>query len=202
MEKIISQGAEAFIIKSKNSIIKRRVKKSYRFPELDEKIIKSRTKKETKILEKISEIIPSPKILSLSEKINEIKMSFIKGKKLSESLEKLDYSLISKKIGQNIALLHNSGIIHGDLTTSNMIYNNKEKKLYFIDFGLGFHSDKIEDMAVDLHLIKEALEAKHPSISNKSFKKVLEGYKLSRNYHKTLKQLEKVEKRGRYKVKY
>ena len=103
-------------------------------------------------------------------------------------------------LGKSLAKLHDNNIIHGDLTTSNLILNGK--KVYFIDFGLSFHSQKIEDKAVDLHLIKEALEAKHPTISKTAYDSVIEGYKHSQNYNKVIHQLEIVEKRGRYKAQY
>ena len=112
-------------------------------------------------------------------------------------------SLISvnlvKEIGEKIAVLHNNHIIHGDLTTSNMIFN---EEVYFIDFGLSFFSHKIEDKAVDLHLLKQALESKHYKIWEKAFKTALETYKKNaENSDEILKRLEKVEKRGRYKQK-
>ena len=95
--------------------------------------------------------------------------------------------------------MHNNNIIHGDLTTSNMILENE---IYFIDFGLSFFSDKTEDKAVDLHLLRHALESKHHKIFEKSFKAVLNGYKSKcRKYNETIKRLEKVESRGRYKGK-
>lgn len=130
-------------------------------------------------------------------------MSHIKGKKLSLHLEKLkNCQKICETIGNSLAKLHDAGIIHGDLTTSNLILADKDKKIYFIDFGLGFHSNRAEDKAVDLHLIKEALHAKHPKLADKAFSAVLQGYKSSKNYSETLKRLQKVEQRGRYKAQY
>jgi Kae1-associated kinase Bud32 len=127
-------------------------------------------------------------------------MEFIDGKPLSKNLDKLsNYRKICKQVGKDLAKLHNSGIIHGDLTTSNILLEKKTSKIFFIDFGLSFHSNRIEDKAVDLHLIKEALEAKHPKIFKNSFKKILKGYKKSENFQKVLTRLEKVESRGRYK---
>ncbi|HLC62675.1 MAG TPA: O-sialoglycoprotein endopeptidase, partial [Candidatus Nanoarchaeia archaeon] len=85
-------------------------------------------------------------------------------------------------------------------TTSNMIYS---KEIYFIDFGLSFFSEKAEDKAVDLHLLKEALESKHYKIWEECFKSVLEAYKKEANKSgETLKRLEAVEKRGRYRAKH
>ena len=199
-EKLLAQGAEAQILLYKNTVKKLRTKKSYRIKELDEKIRKQRTKKEANLLEKASKLIPTPNVIKTS--IYEIDMQFINGKKLSEHLDKLNYKEISNQIGKQIAILHDNDIIHGDLTTSNMILENKTNKLYFIDFGLGFTSHKIEDKAVDLHLIKEALEAKHFNISNECFKAIIEGYKSSKNAHQVIERLRKVESRGRYKEQY
>ena len=200
-ERIIQRGAEAVLIKKDSFLIKRRLKKSYRFPELDEKMRKQRTKREFNLLEKASKIIPIPKIFTMDEKAKEITMEFIDGQKLSESLDFMKEKLeISKRIGINLAKLHDHDIIHGDLTTSNMVL--KGSKLYFIDFGLGFTSKRAEDKAVDLHLIKEALEAKHFNIAEQCFEKILEGYKMSKCCKEVVQRLKKVESRGRYKEQY
>lgn len=203
---IIASGAEANIIHKGNLVIKERVSKGYRHPELDKKIIKTRTKSEAKLLEKASEITFVPKPINLKEIenskkslviANKIEMPFIEGKKLADNLENLNWKKICKQIGNNLAKLHDADIVHGDLTTSNMILTT-EDKLYFIDFGLGFTSKRIEDKAVDLHLIKQALEAKHFSIHKEAEKIILENYS-SKDKEKTLEQLKKVESRGRYK---
>ena len=202
MQQIIPPETEATISLDKDVITKDRVKKSYRLSILDQRLRKQRTKKESKILEKTSTLIPVPKLIKTDDK-EKIEMQFIEGKKLSEHLDSLkNAEEIYKLIGENIAILHDNNIIHGDLTTSNMIYSTKENKLYFIDFGLSFESNKAEDKAVDLHLIKQALEAKHFSKFELFFKAVLEGYKLSKNFKETIKRLKSVEKRGRYKQAY
>ncbi|MBI4116476.1 Kae1-associated serine/threonine protein kinase [Candidatus Pacearchaeota archaeon] len=202
-EKIIQRGAEAVIFMAGKNAIKRRIKKSYRIHELDEKIRKFRTRSEAKLLEKASKIIPVPKVEKIDELKKEIVLDFVAGQKLSDNLggfSREKQGEICVKIGESIAKLHDSDIIHGDLTTSNMILKNAE--VYFIDFGLGFISRKIEDKAVDLHLLKEALEAKHFGNWKILFDDVLKGYKISKDFEKVLKQLEKVEKRGRYKERY
>lgn len=199
-EKVIGSGAEAIITKSKNIITKNRVEKSYRFPDLDKKIRKLRTRSESKILEKAQKIINTPKIISSDELKAKIEMEYIEGEKLADNLEKTNYKKVGEQIGKQLAKLHDADIIHGDLTTSNLIL--KENKVYFIDFGLGFHSSRIEDKAVDLHLIKQALEAKHPKIHEETFVSILKGYKSSKKSKSTLAQLEKVERRGRYKANY
>ncbi|MEI6732158.1 MAG: KEOPS complex kinase/ATPase Bud32 [archaeon] len=201
MVKIIGRGAEAILSQSGKHLLKQRVAKGYRLPVLDERLRKSRTKKESKLLEKAFKLIPTPKLIKSSDKDKEITMEFIKGKKLSETLDDLKNSKsVCQQIGKNIAKLHDADIIHGDLTTSNMIL--KSGKVYFIDYGLGYESNKIEDKAVDLHLIKQALEAKHFKHFETFFAAVLQGYKESKHSKETLKRLEAVEKRGRYKQAY
>ena len=231
-QNIITKGAEAIISLKNNQITKKRIQKSYRLPQIDEQIRKLRTRSEGKILEKAGKIVSTPKIFNVNEKNKEILMEFIDGKKLSNNLDKFhlkEQKEICKEIGKSTAKLHNAGIIHGDLTTSNMIYVSKEKnklkanlkldkthreavitltnpkskfnfQIFFIDFGLSFHSQKYEDKAVDIHLIKQALEAKHFKNWKTLYKEFLNGYsKESKEEKIILKQLEKVERRGRYK---
>jgi Kae1-associated kinase Bud32 len=201
--KTIAQGAEAIIYKIDNKIVKDRIKKSYRILDLDNKLRKSRTKSEAKIINKLQKIIPVPKILSDPGQGRMIHMEYIEGKKLSDYLEKLDYKKISKMIATNIAKMHNTGIIHGDLTTSNMIYDEKDDKVFFIDFGLSFHSSKIEDKAVDLHLLEQALEAKHFTIWKECIKTILDDYEKKANQGpEIIKRIKVIESRGRYKDKY
>ena len=197
-QEIIQQGAEAIISLNKNNqIIKNRIPKSYRLKELDIKLRERRTRSESKIITKLQNIILVPKIIKTDK--DKIVMEHIKGKKLSENLEKLDFKKICKQIGESLTKLHNEHIIHGDLTTSNMI--EKNKKIYFIDFGLGFHSRKIEDKAVDLHLLKQALEAKHYKIADQCIKIILKNYK-SEQSKLILQRIPIIESRGRYKKKH
>ena len=199
-QKILQQGAEAIIFLNKNQVTKKRIKKSYRIQELDDKIRKLRTRSEGKLLNKASTIISIPKIKKVDEKSKEIEMEFINGKKLSEHLDKFllqKQKQVCRQIGESTAKLHDEDIIHGDLTTSNMIL--KDNKIYFIDFGLGFNSHKFEDKAVDLHLLKQALEAKHFKHWQTLFKEVINGYSKSKDSKTTLERLKAVEKRGRYK---
>jgi len=201
MKKIIAQGAEALLIRKDDSLVKHRIKKSYRQKELDEKLRFGRTRREAKLLEKASKIINAPQVKKTSK--DEIKMQFIEGKRLSDDLDSfpINKSLsICKLLGEEIAVLHNNNIIHGDLTTSNMLL--KDEKIYFVDFGLGFVSAKIEDKAVDLHLLKQAFESRHFERWKEYYNEALKGYKeKSNNYKEILERLEKVEGRGRYKGK-
>ncbi len=198
MEKIGS-GAEAVIYLDKDNVIKDRISKSYRLPEIDTKLRRSRTRREAKVIEKLNSIgVPGPKLISMDDNSMKISMSHIKGSKVRDVLAENPIELC-KEIGKKVAKLHFNGIIHADLTTSNMILSDE---IYFIDFGLSFFSDKAEDKAVDLHLLDRALESRHFSLYPSCWKAVLEGYE--KEYNESglvLKRLEKVESRGRNKGK-
>lgn len=204
-KQFITQGAEAKIYLSENIISKERTPKSYRHSELDLKIRKSRTKREARILEKALALkINVPKVLNTNQKGEpldkfNLEIEFIGGDKLAEKLNGYlpeKQFRVMGKLGKQTALIHENGIIHGDLTTSNTIL--KDEKVYLIDFGLGFISGKIEDKAVDIHLIKQALEAKHWENWEELFKEFLKGYQYGES-KKVIERLVVVEKRGRYK---
>jgi TP53 regulating kinase-like protein len=200
--KLIQQGAEAkiFLDEKNNLIVKDRISKSYRIPELDKKIIKQRTKAEKKLLTKANKIVNAP-LPKKSKENNTIIMPYIDGEKLSTSLNDFPLEkqkLIMEKVGESIAKLHKEDIIHGDLTTSNMILKNKE--VFFIDFGLGYISKKVEDKAVDLHLLKQALEAKHFMHWKELYKEFQEAYsKNNPESNKIYERMIAIEKRGRYR---
>ena len=199
MRKEIARGAEAVIFLEDNKIIKNRIKKNYRIDELDRKLRINRTKREINLLKKSSEIINVPKLLSFTD--TEIITEYINGNKLSDVFDNIDErEKICFKIGEYLAKLHNKDIIHGDLTTSNIMIN--KNYIYFIDFGLGFISNKIEDKAVDLHLFRQAFESRHFGKWEDYFNSAIEGYKISKNADAVLKQIAKVESRGRYKGKH
>ncbi len=201
MTKLIAQGAEAHIFKKKGLLVKERRVKGYRLPELDIKLRTQRTRKEAKLLEKASSIINVPKIRGVTQ--DTLFLEEIKGKKIADIIDKSkEATKICKEIGRALAKLHDRDIIHGDLTTSNMIYNPAIKKLSIIDFGLGYNSSRIEDKAVDIHVFREALEARHPKKATHCYNAFKGGYSSSKNASLVMKQVEKVEMRGRYKTQY
>jgi len=200
-QELIAQGAEAkiFLIKEDTTFIrKERVTKRYRIEVIDNLLRKSRTRREAKVLQKVP--INSPQLIKVDDKAMIIDMEYIDGQKIRDYANKKNCSSLGKKIGHMIALMHNAGIMHGDLTTSNMIFKNN--KIYFIDFGLSFFSSRIEDRAVDLHLIKEALQSTHHEFFELFFGADLDGYKeKAENFLEVLKQFEVVEQRGKNKHK-
>lgn len=185
------RGAEAVIEIENGKVRKNRVKKSYRIAELDLRLRRERTKCETRLIDKARRAgVPVPRIFQVSE--HEIEMEEIKG----ETLRDIIGIRFAEQVGRSLARLHEGDIIHGDLTTSNMVV--RDGVVHFIDFGLGSSSKRVEDKAVDLHLLERALNAKHPAIAKRFFKKVLLHYKPS-NKREILQRLSKIEARGRYK---
>jgi len=218
--RIIQRGAEAVLyleeMDGKKVLVKDRLPKGYRIPQLDDKIRSQRTKREERLILKARRAgVSTPNILEAME--SKIIMEWIEGKKIKDSLNTMPRNQrmkIYRLIGESIGKLHSAGIIHGDLTTSNMILLDgrlssvdssrhsifKDDRLYIIDFGLGKISGKIEDQAVDLYLLYEALKSTHLKLLEEAWEGVLKAYK--QNYSKSkevLNRVLKIEKRRRYK---
>jgi Kae1-associated kinase Bud32 len=194
---MIAQGAEARLEKIGTSVIKERFSKKYRLPIIDEKLRKSRTRREAKLLEtmKVAQI-PAPELISMCDSSMKIEMSFVDGKKVRDVLDKS----LAKEIGKLVGSLHQMDVIHADLTTSNMIL--KDDKIHIIDFGLSFVSPKLEDKAVDLRVMERALASSHHLIYNDCWPLILEGYKeMYGDAESVLTRLDEVQKRGRNKRK-
>ena len=211
---ILKKGAEAdlyledfknifgFDFYDEKVVIKKRVKKNYRINEIDNMIRGYRTVKEAKIINKakISGVY-SPTLYLVDLKEKSIIMEYIDGIRLKEYFSSMGLDKeIGFQIGKSVGALHKIGIIHGDLTTSNMILN--DNKVYFIDFGLSEDSEEIEKQGIDLHLLRQALESTHFDISDELFKTILEGYSKVIGQEKKdeiLQRIEQIEKRGRYR---
>jgi len=191
----IAQAAEAIIYKEGDKIIKYRIKKKYRIQKIDEELRRRRTKLESKILLRARRYgVNVPAVLE--ENKYEIIMEYIDGQQLKNVLNKKNYKSLMKKVAEQVSLLHGAGIVHGDLTTSNMILRNND--VFLIDFGLAQNSNKIEDRAVDLYLLKQALESKHHEISDACFETFMKYYKVE-DKQQVVDRLKDIEKRRRYK---
>ncbi|MFP4524303.1 MAG: KEOPS complex kinase/ATPase Bud32 [Candidatus Woesearchaeota archaeon] len=194
---ILGNGAEAIVTKAGDEVTKTRPKKAYRHPDLDLMLRKRRTRKEAKVLAQLEDWqVTGPGLIRADENEGVITMTYMEGDKLRDVLER-DVNLASQ-VGLLVARLHDHDLIHGDLTTSNMILAPGNEAA-LIDFGLAYTSTRIEDKAVDLHLFKQALESKHHRIAAEAWQAFLNSYHPQKRTQ-ILERLEAVEKRGRNKA--
>jgi TP53 regulating kinase-like protein len=205
---LIKKGAEANLYLKKwhnrEVIIKQRLPKKYRISQLDLMIRSQRTVHEPNIIHKAKEAgVPTPTIFMVDVAEATIIMEFVEGKQIKEILDQISSEerlQLSHLIGKMIGRLHKNGIIHGDLTTSNMILT-PEGKVVFIDFGLSERSKELESNGVDLHLMKRALQSTHYKHAKECFKAIIKGYSEVMGEEKAqevTKKIQEIEKRGRY----
>lgn len=191
---LIAKGAESNIVKSRylefNAVLKDRIPKRYRIPEIDSKIRKQRCKLEAKLLSDAKRAgVITPILYDVDLKSKSILMEEINGLMLKDVInDDLVYNL-----GKYIAKLHKADIIHGDITSSNIMINDKNQ-LVFLDFGLGRYSNLDEDKAVDLLVLKKSLQSIDYEFALKYFKLVLKGY----GDDKISNKIFDIEYRGRY----
>jgi len=192
----LHRGAEAVLYRDVEIVVKDRIKKGYRQNALDERIRRQRTRLESNIMIKAKRFgVNVPHILETGE--FKITMEFIDGKRLKDHLEELAPGIYSK-IGEAVATLHGAGIMHGDLTTSNMVHRDR---VFLIDFGLAKNTRKVEDLAVDLFLLYESLKAGHFLVLKDAWSGFLKAYKRKySNAEIVLAQMEKIKTRRRYKT--
>jgi len=201
---IIEKGAEANIYPGRwmneSVIIKNRLSKSYRIEEIDTYLRKIRTKGEAKLLGEAKKCgVKTPIVFDVDKLENSIVMEKIQGTLVKYIIDNNDLPAVKQvctKIGENLAQLHDCSIIHGDLTSSNLILDCDD--LYFIDFGLGNISDLVEDKGVDLLVFKKAISSVHSEISDECYESVIKGYKNARDYGSIIKKVAEIENRGRY----
>lgn len=202
---LLAQGAEAKLFRDKNAVIKERISKGYRLPTLDKSLRQFRTRREAKILGRLESFgFPAPRMRDFCDKRMSITMDFVPGVTMREHLlnpdNKDDFLRLAEEMGKGIGQLHAHNIVHGDLTTANALLNTEDSRLTFIDFGLSKFSDKVEDKAVDLHLLDRNLESSHYLLYPAVFEKVLEAYVAEYpESSAVLERLEKVAGRGRHK---
>lgn len=205
--RILKKGAEASIILGdwfgEDAIFKVRELKSYRQSNIDTKIRVFRTLHEASFLTEAKKIgVITPLVYFVDRQKAEIVMQFVNGLRLKDIVNASDTSISKwfEEVGRYVARLHEANIIHGDITTSNFLI--AEDKLSMIDFGLSFYSNKIEDKAVDIHLLRTVLQSANTDLSSKLMDHVFRGYFELSNRNKVndfLKRLKIVERRGRYK---
>uniref|UniRef100_A0A0C9SDB8 non-specific serine/threonine protein kinase n=1 Tax=Amblyomma americanum TaxID=6943 RepID=A0A0C9SDB8_AMBAM len=214
---LFKQGAEARVYKGtyfgRAAIFKERFEKKYRHPDLDRLLSVERMRAEARALRKTRMAgvrVPPVYFVDLTSRIivtgyidnavtvrdRIVSLQSEEPATLKESLE-----FLMDKIGEAVALLHKNHVVHGDLTTSNLLVQRRDGEsplIYVIDFGLSFISETAEDKGVDLCVLERAFLSAHPGIES-FFQRFLNSY--SKNYSQKaaniLKKFGEVKQRGR-----
>lgn len=190
---LIAKGAESNIVRSSYlgnpAVLKDRVVKNYRIPEIDNNIRKERCKLESRLLSDAKRAgVVTPVLYDVNLEDKSILMEEIDGVIVKDIIDED----LAFRIGEEISKLHSADIIHGDITTSNIML--RDDQLVFIDFGLGRHSQLDEDKAVDLLVLKKALQSIDYTLAVKYFDLVLKGY----GNESIVNAIADIESRGRY----
>jgi len=203
---LIKKGAEAELYRGKwqgfDVVFKRRIRKHYRNPDLDSYIRTSRTSLEAKLLSESKRLrVPTPIVYFVNLQNTEIVMSYIPGTPLKKMIPDMDVASIKQyfsTIGDRVGRLHKGGIVHGDLTTSNMIV--KDGNVFFIDFGLGEYTLDLEARGVDIHLMRRTLESSHHEVSKIAYNSFISGYSgvMGGETEEVLRRVSEIRRRGRY----
>ncbi|KAL3534740.1 hypothetical protein ACH5RR_003201 [Cinchona calisaya] len=207
---LIKQGTEARVFESifigRRSIIKERFSKKYRHPSLDSKLTLKRLNAEARCMTKARRLgVSTPVLYAVDPVLHSLTFEYVEGPSVKEIFlyfgvhgiieERMDD--IATKIGDAIGKLRDGGLVHGDLTTSNMLVRSGTNQLVLIDFGLSFTSTLPEDKAVDLYVLERALLSMHSSCGN-VMDLILAVYKKSsKQWSSTLNKLAQVRQRGR-----
>ncbi|KAL2130842.1 hypothetical protein VTI74DRAFT_5863 [Chaetomium olivicolor] len=229
------------LLPSRPCALKYRPPKPYRHPLLDARLTKARISSEAKVLERCwREGVPVPAVYAMDASAGWMMMEWIEGRPvrvginefLGERSEEEEEQQreeggkgfnkegeqgplvdLMRRIGAAVGALHRTGVVHGDLTTSNMmlrpvqrvVNGGREDKrarvlegeVVLIDFGLATQSMSDEDRAVDLYVLERAFASTHPR-AERLFGMVLEAYKESfKKAASVLVKLEDVRMRGR-----
>ncbi len=208
MEKrvMIKKGAEAELYRGewlgRDVVFKRRVRKGYRNPDLDELIRSSRTSLESKLLGEAKRLgVPAPIVYFVDRSSHEIVMSRVPGTPVKNALSGMSSESIGvlfERIGEQVGRLHAGGTVHGDLTTSNMIICGGD--VFFIDFGLGEYTRELEARGVDIHLMRRTLESSHNCCAKAAYAAFIKGYRrtMGSAADDVLARAAEVRLRGRY----
>lgn len=186
------------------AIYKQRMSKTYRIKELDFYFRKQRTIHEAKLLAKAKSLagVKTPFIYEIDIPQTTIVMELIEGDQLKNLLPNFKDQKreeICREVGRNVGKLHHANIIHGDLTTSNILVSSKNNDLIFVDFGLGYISDRLEDFGIDIYLLERAFISTHQDIYEHSWNAIIQGYKETSQYGEQIEEkIREIESRGRY----
>jgi len=194
------RGAEAVVVldPATRRVEKRRVPKSYRHPDLDERLRRDRTVLEARLTGQARRRgVPTPVLFDVDPRAGLLAFEYVGvtdlGAVVSDAGEDAEKRV--RTVGRHLARLHAAGFVHGDPTTRNVRVD--DERTYLIDFGLGYHTDSVEDFAMDLHVFEGSLggTAADPDELRSAFEA---GYREVGD-PAVVDQLRSIERRGRYR---
>ncbi|KFB51693.1 hypothetical protein ZHAS_00019779 [Anopheles sinensis] len=219
-EKLLKQGAEGKLYigtyKDKQCLVKERFEKKYRHPALDRQLTRQRIKAEQKAFQRCATAgVVTPALYGVDLEQRKIYMEYLdKAKTAKDFIDELTGSpgaeespqlkKLAEQIGQMVGVLHKNNIVHGDLTTSNMLLDPVDTeetlpyRLVTIDFGLSHSSDNTENKGVDLYVLERAILSAHSQLP-KLFGMILKTYceHNTNRCDETIAKYEEVRARGR-----
>lgn len=212
----ISRGAEALVSRipylDRLAVRKERFAKRYRHPELDAKLTSRRLAQEARMLLRLRKAgIRVPALYRVDMKSNILIMEYVPGKALKDFLQSGNHSngfgnAIMTEAGKAVARMHKCDVVHGDLTTGNIMVLEKvnrndadleQDKVCIIDFGLSSANATEEDMAVDLYVLERAVISAHSESAQPLNDAFLDAYAKELNRPAVMKRLAEVRCRGR-----
>lgn len=196
---MISQGAEARVygvtLFGAAAVAKHRFAKTYRSPSLDKRLRKDRTLAEVRCLGRCRQLgISTPALFMVDRYV--IYMERVRGVTAKTYIDDHPEQRhdVMTKIGNVVGRLHDNGITHGDLTTSNFLCR-PNLDVVVIDFGLSGTRASNEDKAVDLYVLERALLSTHgPGLLDSALS---EYQRISTNPSPVFHRLDAVRARGR-----
>jgi N6-L-threonylcarbamoyladenine synthase/protein kinase Bud32 len=219
----VVRGAESVveIDREAGRVVKRRPRKAYRHPALDERLGRERTVLEARLTSGARRFgVPTPVIEALDVRERSLTFEYVGEKDLRDllgtSLESASSGDTSpataaiERVARHLATLHDVGIVHGDPTTRNVRVSPSENpgsdrsstgssaidRAYLIDFGLGYHTGRAEDHAMDLHVFGGSLAGTAENAD--TLRERFEAAYATVGEEAVLDRLREIEGRGRY----
>lgn len=185
------------------AVYKLRKRLPYRLKSLDDEIRRQRTYHEAEMLRSARQAgVATPHVYYVDPGRATLVIEYVPGDRMKDLVARLTperSARLFERLGADVARLHRAGIMHGDLTTANVVRRGSD--LVFLDFGLSLHSTRTEDHAVDLRLIKETIVGAHSEVAQGALAALFSGYCGVAGAPRSklvLRQLASVERRGRY----
>ncbi|EDO07990.2 hypothetical protein BBOV_III004260 [Babesia bovis T2Bo] len=174
---LIAQGAEARVSSinymGKKAVLKTRLPKKYRHTELDNILTNRRIVAECRAVARLRRHgVYVPLIYLVDINHRHIVYEYIKGETVLQVLKGNDEELkndVLRKVGIILAKMHEVNVVHGDLTTRNML-RTEDGDICIIDFGLSYVSTLEEDKGVDLYVLERCCTEKEFDILINSYK--------------------------------